>query len=610
MKILSIASKSEILYGIGFLAIGLILGWFLFSGKGNETSNINELEVHDHEQETLWTCSMHPQIRADQSGNCPICGLELVPVTSNADEEDGPLTVFLSEAAMRIAEVETSIVERKAPSKEVYLPGKVVPDERKITQLTAHFPGRIEVLYVNYTGQRVKKGQVLAKIYSPELVTAQKELFEAIRLKASNPNFYAAARNKLKLWMLTHDQIDQIESSGEVQFYYDILSPIAGTVTKRNVDNGDHVMEGMSIVEIIDLRHVWVMFDAYETDIPWVKLGDRIHFSIKSIPGRKFTSTVTFVDPVIDPKTRVAYVRTELNNPGEILKPEMFASGILNTMLPGMKEEIVVPRSSILWTGKKAVVYVKNSSSSRNMFSYRKITLGANAGEYYVVTEGLQEGEEVATNGVFKIDAASQLLGKPSMMNPEGGKQSMGMAGMDMGGDESKSSSEEHTYQGNGGKDQSSVMDMSVADKFIDQLTAVYENYLDMKNSFVASDPAEVNRTSTRVSDRLDKVDMGLLKGEMHNMWMEQLKALKQNLEIIQTENDIKKQRLAFADFNDIFYNSIKHFGLKDKTVYYQFCPMARDTTGGYWLSEINEIKNPFLGKAMRSCGETKEVLK
>ena len=179
-----------------------------------------------------------------------------------------------------------------------------------------------------------------------------------------------------------------------------------------------------------------------------------------------------------------------------------------------------------------------------------------------------------------------------------------------MGGDESKSSSEEHTRQEDEAKDQSSAMGMSVADKFIDQLTAVYENYLDMKNSFVASDPSEVKKASTKVSAGLDKVDMGLLKGEMHNIWMEQLKGLKQNLEIIQTENDIKNQRLAFADFNDIFHNSVKHFGLTDKTVYYQFCFMARGTKGGYWLSEINEIKTPFLGEAMRSCGETKEVLK
>jgi len=592
------------------LILGIGVGW-LVKPSTQQPSDESDHQDHQHiNASESWTCSMHPQISLNKPGQCPICGMDLIPVTSDEEDNVDPTIITMSEAAMRIAEVETSVIEKIIPFKEVYLSGKVKADERRITRLTAHFPGRIEELYVNYTGQKVKSGQVLARIYSPELMTAQKELFEAVKLKETNPQFYQAARNKLKLWVITDRQINQIESSGEIQYYYNILSPISGTVTKLNIANGDHVMEGMSMFEIIDLKHVWVLFDAYESDLPWVKLKDEIQFTIKSIPGRVFTSTITFIDPVINPNTRVAYVRAELNNPDEILKPEMFTYGVLNSMLQGMGQALVVPKSAVLWTGKKAVVYVKNSNTSKNLFSYREIMLGEEAGAYYVVKEGLKEGEEIATNGVFKIDAASQLLGKPSMMNPTGGKVTMAHDHGSMGGSKPKTSGEDHSQHQNATEDQSSTIDMSVPEKFTEQLTAVYNKYLDMKTSFIASDPSEVKKASSEVIDWLTKVNMGLLNGEMHNMWMGQLKALSQNLKIIQSENDIEKQRLAFADFNEIFYKSVKHFGLKDKTVYYQFCPMARESKGAYWLSEINEIKNPYFGKVMLNCGETKEVLK
>ncbi len=439
MKIVDVLKNRNVLITIGVFVLGLLFGWLLFGGSASEFSKTLPVghAMEDHQKGTVWTCSMHPQIRSEKPGKCPICGMTLIPLESDNtenDDESDQYTVKFSNAAMKIAEVEMSTIEKKAPYKEVYLPGKVMADERNIAALTARYPGRIEKLFINYTGQQVGKGQVLAKIYSPQLVTAQRELFEALKFKETNPSYYRASRNKLKLWDLTDEQISQIESSGEVSFYFDVLSPITGTVTMRNVALGDYVKEGDPLFAVVDLRHVWVMFDAYESDIPWIKVGDKIKFKIKSIPGEEFVSTVTFIDPVLDRMSRVAGVRAELNNPKELLKPQMLASGILKTMLPGSSNQLVVPKSSILWTGKKAVVYVMTNDHN-NMFQYREIDLGAEAGDYYVVKSGLLEGEMVATHGVFKIDAAAQLKGEKSMMNPEGGKVSTGMAGMDMGGD-------------------------------------------------------------------------------------------------------------------------------------------------------------------------------
>lgn len=612
MKLIEIIKSKKTLTYLGILVLGILLGWLLFGRSGNSSTETlpENHSLSDHKPGTVWTCSMHPQIRSDKPGSCPICGMDLIPLQSEEETSDvsAQYTVKLSDAAMKIAEVSVSPVEKKAPYKEVYLPGKVMPDERKIAQLTARYPGRIEKLYVNFTGQKVRKGEVLAKIYSPELVTAQRELFEALKFKEANPKYYAAARQKLKLWDLTDIQIDQVEQSGDVVFYFDVQSPLSGTVTKREVAQGDYVKEGNSLFEVVDLSHVWVMFDAYENDIPWIKLRDKITFTIKSIPGKEFKSTVTFIDPVLDRMARVVKVRTELDNPGDVLKPEMLASGILRTMLPGSREALVVPKSSVLWTGKKAVVYVMTDDHN-NMFQYREIELGAEAGDYYVVKSGVEEGEVIASNGVFKIDAAAQLKGEKSMMNPEGGKVSMAHDHGAMTGDQKPEAGEEHEGH-DMDKEQSMKMEMSVDENFKKQLTAVYKAQQELQEAFLNTDASKAKSGATDVKAALDKVDMSLVKGEMHNHWMSSLKALNDALSKIKAASDIEVQRSAYADFSDALYGAIKMFGITNETIYYQFCPMARNGKGAHWLSATREIKNPYFGEAMLTCGETKEVIK
>jgi len=591
--------------------IGISAGSLFFGGGNAGTeSSTEDHSAMEHAPGTLWTCAMHPQIKMEKPGDCPLCGMELVPMDTDDGEDsgDGDYTVKLSNSAMKIAEVSTTPVEKKAPFKEIYLPGKVMPDERRISELTSRFSGRIEKLYVNFTGQKVRKGQVLAKIYSPELVTAQRELFEALKFQETNPGYFKAARNKLRLWDLTEKQIDEIVSSGNVKFYFDVLSPLTGTVTTRMVSLGDYVKEGTSLFEIIDLSHVWIMFDAYENDIPWIKLKDKIKFKIKSIPNKVFESTVTFIDPVLNPKSRVAGVRAELNNPKGLLKPEMLASGSLKTMLPGSGDQLLVPKSAVLWSGKKSVVYVR-TNNHQNMFRFTEITLGADAGDYYVVLEGLNDGELVATNGVFKIDAAAQLKGERSMMNPSGGKQSMGgMAGMDMGGDSKKE--KKKAKEGDAKEKPSKKMNMEVDAAFKAQFSAAVTSYLALKEAFVATDSKEAVAKAKTMKKTMAKVDMALLKGDNHLMWMDMKKPIDGNLDKIIASSDVEAQRLAFADLTDGVYKTITMFNITGLNVYYQFCPMAADGKGANWLSLESKIKNPYYGEAMLTCGETKETLK
>jgi Cu(I)/Ag(I) efflux system membrane fusion protein len=289
-------------------------------------------------------------------------------------------------------------------------------------------------LFINFTGESVVKGQVLAEIYSPELINAQQDLLETVKTKQLQPELYEASKEKLRQLKLTDEQIAKIESSGIVQNNFEVVSNTAGTVTDLKVSTGDHVSEGSVLFEIADLSKVWVMFDAYESDLQFIHKGEKISFTLQALPGMDYNGYIDFIDPVIDPVTRVAKVRVETGNTSGKLKPGMFATGIVSSKLSDYRNDVVVPKSAVLWTGKRSVVYVKQPGSDEPVFKMRDVELGPMLGESYVIINGLSDDEEVVTDGAFSVDAAAQLEGKPSMMNPEGGKTST-MPGMIMPGD-------------------------------------------------------------------------------------------------------------------------------------------------------------------------------
>jgi Cu(I)/Ag(I) efflux system membrane fusion protein len=415
---------------------GIVVGWIIFrpartSSVAPESAAQEIRNDHSGEQHTVWTCSMHPQIRQDGPGKCPICGMDLVPLQSVAVHTGNtdPNAVHLTNAAIKLAEVETERVSRDRPTGTFYLQGNIQPDERKDAELTARFGGRIETLWVNFTGQHVDLGEPLATLYSPDLMAAQRELLEAARFRETRPALYDAARTKLKLWDLSDSQIASIEQKGEPDPYFEIRSPIQGTVMKRYVATGDYVKEGSSLFRVTDLSSVWVMLDAYESDLPWIGRGDHAELTIPSVPGKNFSGKVAFIDPFIDPVTRVAKVRIEIGNPGEQLKPEMLVNGRIQSRIAGQTHALLIPVSAVLWTGKRSVVYVRIPDAEPPSFVYREITLGPRAGDRYIVTDGLEEGEEIAMNGVFRIDAAAQLEGKPSMMSLKESSTSFKVAG-------------------------------------------------------------------------------------------------------------------------------------------------------------------------------------
>ena len=591
------------------LVIGLIAGIVIGKFIGNDSSpKLTGTHIHNDElKDQIWTCSMHPQIQQNGPGKCPLCGMELIPLDNSMDEHDAlPDEVPMSASAMKLAEIQTFVVKKEKPEKEIRLLGKVKADERLVYSQAVHFPGRIEKLFINFTGEKVVKGQKLATIYSPELITAQKELFEVLVDESTNPALAEAARNKLKQWKLTSQQINSIEKSGKVQTELNILSDQNGYVTMLMASQGDYVKSGQILLEVTDLSKVWVLFEAYENDLPWVKIGDQLEIELKSIPGRVFTGKITFIDPFINPKTRVAYVRVELSNAKGRLKPDMFANGIITSKLPIDHDVILVPKSAVLWTGKRAVVYVKLPNREHNSFIYREIILGEEAGDFYIVNKGLEEGEEIATNGVFKIDASAQLAGKKSMMNPTGGKVATG-----------------HNH---GGGDKKKEIDMSKMDmtkevmidksnipsKFKVQLGDVVMSYLLLKDK-LSQDDAEIQKEVRSIQKSLKGVDMSLVMEDAHNEWMKTLKTLNKELSLLSKAVNIKEQRTIFLTISKSLSGTIQKLGVEmgeDVILYLQYCPMANDNKGGYWLSNEKEIKNPYFGKAMPDCGEVKSIIK
>lgn len=416
--------SNQFFRGSLFVVIGLFLGWVVF----HSPAPIVE-EDHNHSDEEtkseIWTCSMHPQIHMDRPGKCPICAMDLIPLNSMTLSGTDEMAVHFTKEAAQLANVQTSVVSVQNAEKEVRLYGKVQADERLLQNQVAYFSGRVEKLLVNFTGEPVNKGQKLALIYSPELVIAQQELLETAKSKQTQPEIYEASKEKLRQWKLSEEQISTIEISGKIHPNIEVEATTSGIVTAKMVNTGDFVNPGSVLFQVSDLSRVWVLFDAYESDLPFLNPGDKMGFTIQALPGKAFEGTIRFIDPVIDPVNRVAKVRIEISNPGGKLKPEMFATGVVKANLEQYRGKLIIPASAVLWTGKRSIVYVKQAGEEP-IFHLREIELGPKLGESFVVVSGLSDGEEIVSQGAFSVDAAAQLEGKPSMMNPSGGNVSTG----------------------------------------------------------------------------------------------------------------------------------------------------------------------------------------
>ena len=588
--------KKYIIY-IGILVVGLLLGWLIFGNSSNENTKQNQSESVKTNQ--MWTCSMHPQIMQPEPGDCPICGMDLIPAENSAD---GLLAdqFKLTENAMALANIQTTVVGKgNAEGNTIKLSGKIAENEEANAVQVSYFAGRIERLNVSFTGEEVRKGQLLATIYSPELYAAQQELITAASLKESQPALYKAVRNKLKLWKLSENQINQIEETGKVKENFPVYATFSGTVTEKLVEQGDYIKQGQPLLKIANLNTVWGNFDVYENQIDRFKKGQEVMITTNAYPNKEFKGKVDFIDPVLNTKTRTVTLRVVLSNKDDVFKPGMFVTANIEGSTAKNDGVLTIPASSVLWTGERSVVYLK-TNPDQPIYEMRKITLGNQIGDNYEVLEGLSNGNEIVTNGTFTVDAAAQLQGKKSMMNKEGGKVMTGHEGH-LGMEETASVNNENHFNMN--------ERIEVSTDFQNQLKVVFNDYIKLKDALVKDDSNNVMTESKKLLENLSEVDMKqLIDKEAHNHWMSLENEIKISASLISRTSDIKEQRNHFKHLSSHLINTLQLFSVNEK-IYVEFCPMADDNNGAYWLSKEEKVINPYFGNAMLSCGEVKQVI-
>jgi len=547
------------------LAVGIWVGRSLEPQSGETGTTAAQADAKPQ----IWTCSMHPQIKLPKPGLCPICNMELIPLS--ADDTETAMSMrqlTVSENAKELMDIEVAPVERKIVTAVVRMVGKVDYDETNLAYITAWVPGRLDKLYVDYTGVPVNKGDHMVYLYSPELISAQEELLQAIEavkniqktelgvMREMTESTVKSAREKLRLWGLTPEQITEIETTGQVTDHMTIYSPTSGIVIHKNALEGMYVQTGTKIYTIADLSKIWVKLDAYESDLEWLHYGQQVEFTSISYPGQIFKGTISFIDPVLNDRTRTVKIRVNVQNPAGKLKPSMFvkavvqsqvAAGgrIMNADLAGkwicpmhpdvikettgicdickmplvttetlgyvsddpslVEKPLVIPVSAALVTGTRAIVYVQFPDTEKPTYEGREIALGPRAGDYYLVRNGLSEGELVVVKGNFKIDSSLQIMAKPSMMTPEGA----GGGGMHDHGLQVK--------KDNG--DAQAAVELPALSK--NQIQAVIAKAEVVKKAVGSEDIQKIIAAFSEFDQSLENVDMKLLTGHVHMLWME-----------------------------------------------------------------------------------------
>jgi Cu(I)/Ag(I) efflux system membrane fusion protein len=580
----------------------------------------------------VWTCPMHAQVRVPDFGPCPICGMDLVLQEPGADGD--PRRLVMSEEARALADIETTVVERRAVVRPVRLVGKVAHDETLLRTISAWVGGRLERMFVDYTGVSVAEGDHLVSLYSPELLTAQEELLAARdRLSAtsgeasafladSNRRAYRAAREKLLLWGLTEEQVVAIEERGTAEDRVMLTSPSAGVVIDRFVDQGAYVSTGTPIYRIASLDRLWVVLDAYEQDLAWLRQGQEIELAVEALPGEVLRGTIAYIDPLVDEATRTAKVRVNVVNDDRRLKPGMFVRGValarlgaggavlgrhlagkwVSPMHPeivrdgpgacdvcgmdlvpaeelGLVDEpgggglpLVVPASALLVTGRRAVAYVEVPGSERPTYEGREVVLGPRAGDDQLVVSGLAEGERVVTRGAFRIDSSMQILARPSMMSQSA---------------------------------EPPALDAAARDALRAAIAPLLERYLAAQEALAADDGEAAREALEGLGAALTERPGEALVGRARELWLIHAAALEGAHAAAHEERGIEALRVAFQPLSDALVALTTRAGDplgRDLRVVH--CPMAFDDTGADWLQSGDTIANPYFGAEMLRCGE------
>jgi membrane fusion protein, copper/silver efflux system len=565
---------------------------------------------HDHQDHAAaegtaaapqsWTCSMHPQIILPSNDQqCPICFMDLIPLDNSSQEGLDPGDLALSEAGIALAGIETRAVSRRFVAHNIPLVGKVVYDETNLHHITARYAGRLDKLYVSSKGERVKRGSHLADIYSPELYGAQVELLAAARTPGGE-NMVRAARQRLLLLGFTGQEIDQLERAKKQNTHLTITAPASGVVVDQAAVEGMYVKTGSLLYSIADLSSLWITLEAFESDLPWLRTGQQVPFTVRSQPGHEFTAVIDFIEPVLDEKTKAVDVRLLVDNSEGKLMPGMLVSASVEVVLDAAGQPVesdvvstaplMVPVAAVLQAGPEAMVYVKKIGAE-GVFTGRHVKLGPRAGDYYLILSGLVEGEEVVVRGSFKIDSALQILAKPSMMrllpDQNGARESI--------------------------VKQEVTTRLDASEKLNTNLAELLVLYINLQTDLAADDGAASRRAASELSASLARTEA--MAPEMtvaeNIVWSRHYNPMHSSLMKIAGTNAIDKQRLAFQPLSDNLWDLLVVFGnpTPSQVVRHVNCPMAMGGEGANWLQFEKQVANPYYGASMLRCGSEFESL-
>lgn len=644
---------SHIAPGVALILIVLALCIGYYIGSPSSSPSV----ARDHSEHAgsaesgpqFYTCSMHPSVRLkDPNAKCPICFMDLIPVMERGGA-GMEMRLTLSESAKAMAQIETASVGRFFPSAETRLFGKLVYDETSVARISAYFPGRIDRLFVNYIGVSVQQGDHLAELYSPDLIASFEELRQAKKsfgqagdsssfLRDTASQTLAASREKLRLFGLTQEQVAQVESGNYESDDLTIYAPIGGVVTNLAAREGDYLDTGDPIATVSNLSRLWLDLEAYESQLSMLRWGLPVTFTVEAHPGEVFEGRVSFIEPIVDERTRTAAVRVAVDNTDRRLKPGMFATAVVRAKIaadgavisdelagkwvspmhptvvkdgPGTCDvcgmdlvsaeslgivgdssqavmPMVIPRTAVLFTGTRSVVYVQVPGQDEPTYEGRTIELGSRAGDYYTVRSGINEGDQVVVHGAFRIDSAMQILAKPSMMMPNGGASGSG-----------------HDHGGSAAGMPQMDMSGAVPDEFIESLHPVYTAYLDAQEQLANDDLGGFLDTAKVLSTIVASVQVTGLFGEQLGAWKDSATKLRISSPI----TTMDEARSIFEQMSGAILDLQSRFGNPTgELLYTAHCPMAFDFKGADWVQRGTEIKNPYYGSEMHRCGTIQEV--
>lgn len=612
-------------------------GWFESNG-----TNLGVLmgPSSKTESDAIHTCPMHPQIRQPGPGNCPICGMALVPATVGSDANVDELAVNIEPTARRLANIHTAEVKRETVVTTIETIGEIAIDESRMSTIPSYIDGRIEELFADYTGVKVAKGDHLAVVYSPELYSAQVEYLESRKALANSTStslqavrqaqekLVSNSRQRLVELGLNEEQLQTLEETGEAKSRLTIYTTVGGTVIEKMAMEGKYVKAGEPIYRIADLSTVWLMLELYPEDASRIRFGQRVDAVLPSLPGEVFEGRVAFIDPLVNEKQRTVGVRVEFMNEDGRLRPgdyanakiylpigqrgEVYDSELANKFISPMHPQIIsdkpgecpicgmdlvptrqygysdqpveqpeslyVPRSAVLMAGTNSVVYIETDPGR---FEIRAVTLGPLLKDRVVILSGLKVGEKVAMAGNFLIDSQMQLAGKPSLIDPT--KAIIAQR-------ERKTPLEFE-----------SIEIQSIPGENGEKLSELYEAYFAIQQS-LANDQKPSEANAQMLHQRASELATVTTLSEKAREQLDSIAKYSEHLHHLEIDN---ARLQAFRPISHAIVTLATKIRSSetDQPYSHMFCPMVKGGAGD-WLQSNDELRNPYWGSQMLTCGD------